>query len=139
LPLDSKELIFPRIAYDSDKKSIFLNLIKTPDELKNIDGTGANDFNTYKIYYKKFSGLDTNAEIKEKLDLLQDSLLSGLEFLKSFPYSPEPVEISIGNTNPKGGETYFFIVVAYDKNQNPEKSRFKLNEIGAEPLRYTLP
>ena len=137
LPPDSQLLAFFEF-YNPETKEISLKIIRAPDELTNIDGAELEDFFSYKIYYLKYAGLETIDEKKQIKDSLQDFELSKFKPLGSFEFSSETVKMSINETEPKIEDTYFFIVVAEDTNGNPKQAEFKLKELGAEPLVYTI-
>ncbi len=145
LPIDSKGIVSTNYwdlndAYDSEKKEISFKIIKNPDSLVNIDNSETEDFGEYEISYIKFSDLSPD-ETKEKLELMKDFSLVDFQFIKysNYPSGPEKiVRVRLASTSPSPNDIYFFVIVAKDNLKNPEKSKFKLKELGVSPVLYTI-
>lgn len=132
------------ISYEPKTSEITFTVTKNPKEIQNIDSTKADDFLEYRIYYKKYPeekfGTDVNSFAKknEELESLKNSILSDFNYLESFQFA-QKVKISLKESVPKPSDTYYFVAIANDKNQNPSKTQYTLKELSAEPFYYIIP
>lgn len=135
LPITSKGIVTSRILYGDGSFVFPYDFRRTH---KNIDDTDAGDFDYYRVYYSKFSNLNTE-QIIEKQKSIMNTPLSDLTYFFDFKFDPQkPEAFKSPKTEVKDGEYYLFIVAAFDKNSNPSLD-LKPSDIGIEfPLRYPI-
>lgn len=131
LPIDSKGITSPRVTQNNKN---YLFKYDEQREHLNIDGTKADDFFNYKVYYKIYRGLGLDEIAEKQKELLNQNLK---QFSSSFEFDPSRGEqIESPEIDWTSGEFIVFAIVAQDKNKNPNPNKFKLNELGIETLRY---
>ena len=131
LPLDSVGFIkFPK---DSPKDfNLKADRLKNTYEINNIDGSYSGDFKDYIAYYIKNPEENNIPDKSWLLNKLTEPLTpkedeSGLYLL-----------IPIGLTEPKVGDKYYMVVLVVDKNDNPNTSQFKIEELGVKIITLTV-
>lgn len=129
LTISSKDLM-PSVNYlPSYNQFSFSYLLKT--SYNNIDGTDADDFVNYTIYYHKESTPNLD-ELNNLAKTLPDKPLNELLYFDSFKPNPSNgIYTSTKKIIPNSKETFFFMVIAMDKNGNP-KQNIKPKEVGIE-------
>ena len=136
LPPDSS--IQSTSNYDDPTKQITFNILTSPT--KNIDGSTLDqkDFNGYKIYYKKYSKLNTIDEELIASDKIRDSKLSELKSAPITDSRQNLIRIDINSENPQKDNVFYFVVISTDTNGNPKEEQFKVKELGAVPIKIVI-
>jgi len=132
LPINSKGIA--KLVFYDDKKFSFNYHHKTTFE--SIDGTEANDFKQHNVYYYVADNLGTIKERKDMEKSVLNKPLSELTYLFDFEPELRTTRLIISPTlDTKKKETFFFVITAMDKNDNP-KPRITPKEVGIESLLY---
>lgn len=140
LPLSSENIVALKLQqnYDAPSKKTTFNFGEKPKN--NLDGTSANDFKDYKVYYLKYAPLSQQEKASE-INKILDSKLKNFKYIANVNYEQQgqPFFIDLSVTNPESGNVYFFVIVAADINSNPKEDQFKVKEIGANVLQLEVP
>jgi len=136
LAINSKDLV-TEVSYSFLYKRFSFKYDNKADH-KNLDGTDADDFDHYDIYYYKDSNLDLE-KLRELAGTVPDQTLPELTYLDSFNSDPYKNTYDAPEMDVSSKDTFFFVGIAMDKNGNPGK-QIKPNEVGiANSFHKTIP